>query len=1036
MITARILLLLLAPFAAAADLAAGAMVPVRPLEPSPPKPRPEAWAPVESAPARPVRDGGPPLARVEARAPAPGEERDVVLSPTARSAARLTFRAAEKVAQVRVVNLETGATTSVTMPADTSADRPVIDDAGGTVRPRRPDEREFENRKGATASAGGTEVGRQPFQCLTVRRGGSTWSVPLGPARCGPDIYGRPERVKLGLADDGLTLAAAWNTLDGLRQTCLQVWRIGDAPREALRHCIRDLIPRAVFVRDGSVVLATDDGIVRKFSESDNALRMSVANGLARLVADGRAALLSDGWLWDPAAGLLRVPGLEGYVRAFGEAAGVGLIATNVGSVAVSIPSGDRAALPPVWASRVGNLEDWADLPGQDALSAGAYGTATAWSPDGRLAATVNLHEASVVDRASGTAIFGPVPVPAWTRPTWVVDLPAFLTRTGVLLPGFSTLATLATQDGPGSLDPTGSTVGRPEGGLFDIVTGAKLAARPDGLRVGLGGVTTGDGRMVAPAPTLAGEVTALALAPDGHTLYSGHGDGIVRAWDLDRMEQTAIVASLQDDVRGLAGWGRRLVAADRDGWIAVDLRDGDVRRGRSNAPGPGQYEAPIPVVQAGPDEVFVLYQREQVWSVDPATGRTRWAAALERSGPMGLDGFACAPDGRRVAVVSWDGAVHVLAADSGDELARLAPAAARELAPRAWEQRTRRNEGLTWDERGLVAFEGAQVRVWDAPSALAAGRWPAAGRSVATKHGRVVVRPGGLLALLREDGKMHLWGAHDGEVYVVTGAGGRFASAGEDGVIRIWREDGAPLGVLSAFGDGGWVGRAANGAVHSGGALPWLRQAFGEVPPAPPKLTASGTPVELVRGGPPVELRVQVSANTGVLHVALDPTGLPPGVTLWPARTADLRAGEAAEITAALIWTAPPDGSSADGVLPPGTTRLTVALRADGVPAGSVDVPIVRSALDLAVSADLVAGHVVVRVENSGVIAAGPLQLRVVARGGVLPAGVIQPLAGPAPGEVATVEVPLPEGLVGPFRVDLIAPGWPGTLWTVTTSR
>lgn len=187
----------------------------------------------------------------------------------------------------------------------------------------------------------------------------------MGPARCGPDIYGRPERVKLGLADDGLTLAAAWNTLDGLRQTCLQVWRIGDAPREALRHCIRDVIPLPAFVRDGKVVLAPGDGMVRQVSAFATVWSMPGMGGRTRLVADGRAALLGVGWLWDPAAGLLRVPGVEGYVRAVGETAGLGLVATNVGSAAASIPSGEHAVLPPVWATRVGNLEDWADLPGR-----------------------------------------------------------------------------------------------------------------------------------------------------------------------------------------------------------------------------------------------------------------------------------------------------------------------------------------------------------------------------------------------------------------------------------------------------------------------------------------------------------------------------------------------------------------------------------------------------------------------------------------------------------------------------------------------
>lgn len=122
-------------------------------------------------------------------------------------------------------------------------------------------------------------------------------------------------------------------------------------------------------------------------------------------------------------------------------------------------------------------------------------------------------------------------------------------------------------------------------------MTGATLQVRPDGVRVGLGGVTTGDGRMIAPAPTLAGEVTALALAPDGHTLYSGHGDGIVRAWDLDRMEQTAIVARLQGGVRGLAGWGRRLVAADGDGWTSVVARTGPGHGGRGQRRRLGGWE-------------------------------------------------------------------------------------------------------------------------------------------------------------------------------------------------------------------------------------------------------------------------------------------------------------------------------------------------------------------------------------------------------------------------------------------------------------
>ncbi|MES2638396.1 MAG: hypothetical protein V4850_02910 [Myxococcota bacterium] len=1032
------------------------------------------WALTVSAAPRPVLAGAPPLETVEVWGPQPGEQFDPVLSPAARHAAWTTTTPGSKSASVRIVDLDTGVTRVTDMVADSSAMRPAVDDGGG-VRVMRASERVYDETKEVTTTGGGTVALFRPFGCIDVWTVGADTLhtlLPVGASICGPSAIRGPERVRMALNDDGSLLAATWGDWGQSKRTYLTVWTLAAArdapmtPREVLTTTIRDVVPRAIHVRDDKVILVTGEGLVRRYAGLGAALAPPGNVGSARLAPDGRSVIAlgdSDAWVWDPAAGLARAVGIAGNLRDLAVEGAVGLVGSGYGVAAVALPSGAATALPQRLATALGRTlagVDWPNVPGHTRRVPPFEGVGPlSLSADGARAAYVHNREAWVYDTATASPILGPLPVAEGTRAAWVGDAPAFLTPTGVLFPAFGGTTQTLLAKPSWALDPTGTTVWRADGRV-DVVTGSRLpeAAPGEGFVPWSFAPNTGwlrdvgSGRPIAPLPSRSGGVRVLALAPDGHTVYSGHTDGTVRAWNLDTLEQVAVVATLPGPVIGLSGWGARLAAATADAWFLWDRPlDPTVpaKTGPTRTWNDSTDNLPLPTIALGADRLYLLVDRDRVHAVDPATGTTTWAAALAQRGPGSVDGIALAPDGAYLAVATWDGAVHVLDAATGAAEGRLAREVA-ELrpAPTWWEGRVPRVEALGWDERGIIGLAGPEVRVWARAAPRATGAWATSGRAVPVAGGVAQLQSGGVIGVRTDAGVWRSWGGHRGDVYALVGtppggssARARLVSGGADGTLRVWSPDGAPLAVLYPFRGGGWIGHGADGALHRGGAHPWLAATLpAAVPTSRPKLRVTTSAVTLTRGAAPIEVTVQVT-NVGTQpawSVSLDPAGLPPGVSLWPTRTADLAPGQAADVTAILEWAAPPDGAPADTALPPGTTSLPLRLRVDGAPAAKsgVGLPIQRRALDLSLELRDAGAHATVTLTNAGLVGGGPLYVRLIGQRGGLPAWSMESLAAPGPGATVTLEVPYPAGATGPWRVEAVTPGWPGTRWVGQSTK
>lgn len=168
-------------------------------------------------------------------------------------------------------------------------------------------------------------------------------------------------------------------------------------------------------------------------------------------------------------------------------------------------------------------------------------------------------------------------------------------------------------------------------------------------------------------------EITALAVSPDGRTLYSGHVDANTRAWDLRTGAQTGFLwghAAAVTSVQVVAGGTRvvtgsvdgtarvwnpmtstddvafntfgdpvRMVGASTDGWRVAALGDGGVLRTWDAARGKALRRwalngSPAASFFLGPtgEAVAVTLADAAHWTLDLATGATRPSAG---TGPL-----------------------------------------------------------------------------------------------------------------------------------------------------------------------------------------------------------------------------------------------------------------------------------------------------------------------------------------------------------------------------------------------------------------
>ncbi|HEX2046271.1 MAG TPA: PQQ-binding-like beta-propeller repeat protein [Acidimicrobiales bacterium] len=231
-------------------------------------------------------------------------------------------------------------------------------------------------------------------------------------------------------------------------------------------------------------------------------------------------------------------------------------------------------------------------------------------------------------------------------------------------------------------------------------------------------------------APRLAGELV-LAATDDGMAAFR-RADGS-KAWDatLAARANTPVVSG---SVAVTSTWEGHLVG--------LGLADGKVVW-KSDLPG----GAIAPAAGDGSTAVAVWQRQDQraagAVAVDGATGRRRWAVALE---PGGVGGPAVTPDGA-VVMVAGDLAAHALALADGKERWRteLAGAGSPEVPP-----------AVVDDGSVLVAHRLGGLDLLD--SATGRRLWQTDADGIAVRGGPVV-GPRGSFAFPLDDGRLMLAG-------------------------------------------------------------------------------------------------------------------------------------------------------------------------------------------------------------------------------------------------------------------------------------
>jgi WD40 repeat protein len=336
------------------------------------------------------------------------------------------------------------------------------------------------------------------------------------------------------------------------------------------------------------------------------------------------------------------------------------------------------------------------------------------------------------------------------------------------------------------------------------------------------------------------GQVSAVAVSPDGSWLATAGNDGRVRIWDVPTRRERATLF-----VRPAARL--KAVAVSPDGsWLAIGGADGrvriwDVATGRdrrlTRLPGPAS------AVAISPDGSWLatggVDGRVRIWDV--ATGRerrlTRRARRPRRPGLMsGTSAVAISPDGSWLATGSNDGTVRIWDVPTGRERATFAredratltrrpgPVSAVAVSPdgswvatgshdgkvRIWDVATGQERAILagphWVNAVAVSPDGswlatgsndATVRIWD----VATGQE----RATLTGHthwvNAVAISPdGSWLATGSNDATVRIWDVPGGRdrvaltrrtgpvsAVVVSPDGSWLATGGRDGTVRIW---------------------------------------------------------------------------------------------------------------------------------------------------------------------------------------------------------------------------------------------------------
>jgi WD40 repeat protein len=276
------------------------------------------------------------------------------------------------------------------------------------------------------------------------------------------------------------------------------------------------------------------------------------------------------------------------------------------------------------------------------------------------------------------------------------------------------------------------------------------------------------------------GDVTAVAVSPDGSWLASGSQDDTVRIWDV-------ATGQLRTTLKSRRTRHVNAVTVSPDGsWLAAGGEDGavriwDVATGQLRAALKSRKPGGVRTLVVSPDGSWLAaggWRKARIWDV--ATGRIR--ATLAGHTDL-IYAMAAAPDGSWLASCSQDDTVRIWDAATGQTRASL-------------EANSVRTVVVAPDGSWLAAGGWRGLQVWDAASWRLRATLEGASRAT----GMAVAPDGTWLALCGADQMVRVNDVATGQTratmkghtdeltaVAVSPDGSWLASGSKDGTVRIW---------------------------------------------------------------------------------------------------------------------------------------------------------------------------------------------------------------------------------------------------------